>query len=80
MVGSFNGFSCFSIEGGSGEDGVGHRFEKMRAGNVVDSASLGLEESARGIGAAATPTEGGGYCSCSGKKKKKAVLVFTLSH
>jgi hypothetical protein len=60
MVGSFNGFDHFGIEGGSGEDGVGHHSEKRRAGGAVDSTSLGVEESAAGIGAAVTPTEGGG--------------------
>jgi hypothetical protein len=59
MVGSFNGFGLFSIEGGSGEDGAGHYFEKRREGSTVNSASLGDEESAGGIRAAATPAEGG---------------------
>jgi hypothetical protein len=62
MVGSFNGFGLFSIEGGSGEDGAGHCFEKRREGSTVNSASLGKEESAGGIRAAATPAEGGGGC------------------
>jgi hypothetical protein len=53
--------------------GAGHHFEKRRVGGMVDSASLGTEESAGGIGAVATPTEGGGGCNCSGKKKVKAV-------
>jgi hypothetical protein len=62
MVGSFNGFNHFGIEGGSGEDGVEHRFEKRRAAATVDSASLGVKESAGGIEVAATPAEGGdGY-------------------
>jgi hypothetical protein len=60
MVGSFNDFGHFSIEGRSREDGVGHCFEKRRAGGAVDSASLGTEESAKGIGAVATPVESGG--------------------
>jgi hypothetical protein len=60
MVRSFNGFSRIGIEWGSGEDGAGHRSENRRAGGAVDSASLGVEESAGGIGAAATPAEGGG--------------------
>jgi hypothetical protein len=34
------------------------------------------KELARGIGAAATPVEGGGSCSCSGKKKVKATFRF----
>jgi hypothetical protein len=63
MVGSFNGFGRFSIEGGSEEDEVGHRFEKRRAGGTVDSAALGAEESAGGIRSVATPTKGGGGCS-----------------
>jgi hypothetical protein len=63
MVGSFNGFGRFGIEGGSGEDGVGHHFEKRRASGAVDSAYLGTEESAGGIGAAATPTKGGSGCN-----------------
>jgi hypothetical protein len=60
MVGSFNGFDHFGIEGGSGEDGVGHHSEKRRAVGAVDSASLGVEESDAGIGVAATSIEGGG--------------------
>jgi hypothetical protein len=52
-----------ALKVGSGEDGVGHHFEKRRAGGVVDLASLGVEESARGIGAAATLAKGGGGCS-----------------
>jgi hypothetical protein len=60
MVRSFNGFDRFGIEWGSGEDGAGQHFENRRAGGAVDSASLGMEESAKGIGAAATPAEGGG--------------------
>jgi hypothetical protein len=32
------------------------------------------KELAGGIGAAATPAEGGGGCSCSGKKKVKAAF------
>jgi hypothetical protein len=60
MVVRFNGFSRFGTEGGSGEDGVGHHFEKRRAGSAVDSTSLGAEESAGGIGVAAMPVEGGG--------------------
>jgi hypothetical protein len=60
MVGSFNDFGRFGIEGGSREDGVVHHFEKRRAGDVVDSASLGAEELAGGIRVAATPAEGGG--------------------
>jgi hypothetical protein len=63
MVGSFNGFGRFGIEGGSGEDGAGHHFEKRRASGAVDSAYLGTEESAGGIGAAATPTKGGSGCN-----------------
>jgi hypothetical protein len=54
MVGSFNGFVRSNIEGGSGENGVGHRFEKRRVGGVVNLASLGADESARGIGVVAT--------------------------
>jgi hypothetical protein len=50
MVGSFNGFSRFGIEGGSREDGAGHHFEKRRAGGTIDSASLGTKELARGMG------------------------------
>jgi hypothetical protein len=61
---------------GSGEDGVGHHFEKRRAGGTIDSASLGTEESIGVIEAAATPAEGGGGCSCSGKKKVKAYFCF----
>jgi hypothetical protein len=53
MVGSFNGFGRFSIEGVRREDGVGHHFEKRRTGGAVDSASLGVEELAGGIGMAA---------------------------
>jgi hypothetical protein len=79
MVGSFNGFGCFGIEGGNREDGAGHHFVKGRAGDVADSASLGVEESAGGIGAVATPAEGGSGCSCSGKKKVKAYFcLFTI--
>jgi hypothetical protein len=63
MVGSFNGFGRFGIEGGSGEDGAGHCFEKRTASGAVDSAYMGTEESAGGIGAAATPTKGGSGCS-----------------
>jgi hypothetical protein len=73
MVGSFNGFNRFSIEGGSGEDWAGHHFEKRRAGGAVDSACLGAKELVGGIGAAAMPTEGGGGYNCSGMKKVKAV-------
>jgi hypothetical protein len=36
--------------GWSGEDEVGHRIKKRRVGGTVDSASLGTEESAGGIG------------------------------
>jgi hypothetical protein len=60
MVGSFNGFGRFGIEWESREDVVGHRFEKRRAGGAVDSASLGVEELAGGIGVAVMPAEGGG--------------------
>jgi hypothetical protein len=60
MVGSFNGFDHFNNEGGSGEDGAGHCFEKRRVGSAVDSASLGTEESVEGIRVVATPAEGGG--------------------
>jgi hypothetical protein len=56
-------FGRFGIEGGSGEDGAGHHFKKRRAGGAVDSASLGVEESARGIRAAATLAKGVGGCS-----------------
>jgi hypothetical protein len=59
---------------------VRHHVEKRRAGGVVDSASLGAEETVGGIGVPATLAKGGGGCSCSGKKKVKEVLVFTLSH
>jgi hypothetical protein len=41
-----------------------HRFERRRAGDAVNSASMVTEESAGGIRAAATPAEcGGGGCS-----------------
>jgi hypothetical protein len=73
MVGSFNGFGHFGIEGGSREDEAGHHFEKRRAGGAVDSASMGAEKSVGGIMVAARLTKGGGSCSCSGKKKVKAV-------
>jgi hypothetical protein len=63
MVGSFNVFGHFGIEKGSREDGVGHRFEKRRACGAVDSDSLGTEEMTGGVGAAATPVEGGGGCN-----------------
>jgi hypothetical protein len=43
---------------GSREDGAGHRFEKRRAGGAVDSASLGMEESAGGIRAVAAASGG----------------------
>jgi hypothetical protein len=36
---------------------VGHRFEKRRVGGAVGSASMGTEESARGIGAAAAAAQ-----------------------
>jgi hypothetical protein len=46
---------------------------------VVDSASVGMEESVEGIGAVATLVEGGGGCSCSRKKKVKAYFcLFTF--
>jgi hypothetical protein len=61
--------------GWSREDEVGHRIKKRRVGGTVDSASLGTEESVGGIGWVATPTEGGGDCSCSGKKKVKAYFT-----
>jgi hypothetical protein len=54
MVGSFNGFDHFGINGGSREDGVGHHFKKRSVGGAVDSASLGAGEPTRGIGVAAT--------------------------
>jgi hypothetical protein len=57
-VGSFNGFDRFGIDGGSREDEEGHHFEKRGAGDTVDSASLGAEESVRGIRAAATAARG----------------------
>jgi hypothetical protein len=36
------------------------------------------KELAGGIGAAATPAEGGGDCSCSGKKKVNAAFRFFM--
>jgi hypothetical protein len=52
-----------ALKGGSGEDGAGHCFLKRRAGGAVDSASLGVKDSIRGIGVAATLAKGGGGCS-----------------
>jgi hypothetical protein len=46
MVGSFNGFDRFSIEGGKQRGWGGHRSEKRMAGGVVGLTSLGAEESA----------------------------------
>jgi hypothetical protein len=46
MVGSFNGFDRFSIEGGKQRGWGGHRFEKRMAGGVVGLTSLGAKESA----------------------------------
>jgi hypothetical protein len=45
--------------------------ENERRPSGTDAHAKGL---AGGIGAAATPVEGGGGCSCSGKKKVKVAF------
>jgi hypothetical protein len=49
--------------------------EKKRRPSGTDARA---KELARGIGAAAMPAEGGGSCSCSGKKKVKAAFQFFM--
>jgi hypothetical protein len=60
---------------GDGSASVAEGENKRRPSSTDAHAN----ELAGGIGAAATPVEGGGDCSCSGKKKVKAAFrLFTF--
>jgi hypothetical protein len=66
--------SCVRGSEGDGSASVAER-ENERRPSGTDARTKGL---VRGIGAAATLVEGGGSCSCSGKKKVKVAFRFFM--